>query len=113
MPAILKPPSRAAERRVKKAQADLQKRAVYRRVDERDGYRCRCCGRPIARQGGLLNGGHHHEIRYRSLGGPISTANCVLLASACHADVHAGRLIISGDADGVLTFERRGKAWTS
>ena len=111
---LQKPRPRASEKAENKKKALAHKLAVYRHVDVRDGYKCRATGKRVdPRASSMLDKGHHHEIRFRSLGGKIETSNVVLLSAEAHADVHAGRLIITGDANGVLTFERDGKVWTA
>jgi 5-methylcytosine-specific restriction endonuclease McrA len=47
-----------------------------------------------------------HHVRFRSRGGVDSTANCACLCRMCHAEIHAYRLAVSGDANGKLKFER-------
>lgn len=100
-------PSRVDVRLEREAERDRLQRAVFKAVDQRDGYRCRCCGRladPAALS--LLRGERHHIV-YRSAGGATSTANLCLLDARCHADEHAHRLKIEGNADEALTFFRR------
>ena len=107
---LQKPPSRAAEKAEKKRETEREKRRVYKSVNIRDRYTCRACGtQPRQWQMPL----HHHEIRFRSAGGTFTTANVCLLCAKDHADIHAHRLTVTGDANGVLTFERDGKVWTS
>lgn len=69
-----------------KAKAD---KLVYAKVDARDGLKSRLsgvyCGKSIER----------HHIRYRSLGGPTTTANVISLTQAEHQAVHAGKLGLS------------------
>jgi HNH endonuclease len=86
------------ERRVALAQT---MKAVRAAVWRRDAGRCRACARR-ARQ--------LHHVQYRSQGGRWTTTNCVLLCRACHQEVHARILVITGtDADDLagLVFERR------
>lgn len=97
-------------RRAKRAKRQREARSVYQLVDARDGHVCRCCGVFCGERREL------HHILYRSKGGTESTGNLVTLCSwrapgnpiecGCHAMVHAGRLLISGDADHELSFER-------
>jgi 5-methylcytosine-specific restriction endonuclease McrA len=47
-----------------------------------------------------------HHIRFRSHGGKDETRNCAAICAVCHADIHAYRLSISGDANGKLKIER-------
>lgn len=113
MTSLQKPVSRAAEKRAAKREAEKRKRNVYSFVSNRDGFKCRACGRvgsPNATS--MLDKLHHHEIKFRSVGGQIVSSNVVLLDAECHADAQAHRLIITGDADGSLTFENAaGKVW--
>jgi 5-methylcytosine-specific restriction endonuclease McrA len=75
---------------------------VYRAVRQRDGGRCRCCGRV---------GQHVHHIRFRSHGGACETSNLVLLCWRCHDSVHRRRLVLRGvdgapaDGDAVVRFD--------
>ena len=107
-----KPISRAAEKADKKAAKDRHRREVYKAVDLRDGFKCRACNRP-ANPGAvdMLRTGHRHHVVFRSLGGIDDTSTLALLCALCHSDVHAHRLLVSGNADGLLTFERDGKVW--
>jgi hypothetical protein len=55
-------------------------------VAERDGWRCRWCGRTTV-------GIEAHHIAYRSAGGPDSVDNLICLDRDCHNTVHGlGRL---------------------
>lgn len=111
---IAKPTSRAAERKGQKAAAKTRQRKVYALVTIRDKRRCRACtdeADPSATD--MTRHGHHHHIRFRSAGGQDTSENLALLCNACHADVHAHRLIVTGNASGVLTFEKDGQIWTS
>lgn len=81
-------------RRARKRAADrvLSKNAAT--VRERDGHRCRVCG--------SRDRVEVHHIVYRSRGGDHSTGNLVCLCAGCHGRVHAGRLVLVGDADAGL-----------
>jgi len=82
-------------------------RAVFRAVDHRDGRQCRACDRRTNPDAiGLLVRGHRHHLQYRSAGGPTESWNLVTLCPLCHADEHAHRLRIEGNADLALTFWR-------
>ena len=111
---IPKPISRAAERKQDKRDAQVVHRLAYSVVTSRDKRRCRACGaeaNPSALE--MTRRGHHHHIRFRSAGGKDDTSNLMLACAVCHADIHAHRLTVTGDANGVLTLERDGKVWTS
>jgi hypothetical protein len=98
--AIPKGKPRFDSKKQRKAEKDAHERKVHQAVDSRDKNCCRVCGRycsPLAV--GLLERGHRHHLTYRSKGGDTSTVNLVTLDAHCHADVHAGRLRLSGDAD--------------
>jgi 5-methylcytosine-specific restriction endonuclease McrA len=47
-----------------------------------------------------------HHIRFRSVGGKDETSNLAALCRCCHAEIHAYRLTLSGDANGKLRIER-------
>jgi 5-methylcytosine-specific restriction endonuclease McrA len=78
--------------RLRRARQSARRAAAYRLVDLRDRGRCRVCGDTSGPM-------HHHHIRYRSLGGADSSANVALVCARCHADIHAARVRLSGDAD--------------
>jgi len=97
-------PSRVEIAMKRQAERAKQETAVYRTVDRRDGFRCRCCGLRTDQYAiGLLRGEHHHVV-YRSAGGETTTANVCLLCAGCHVDEHRHRLRIDGNADTGLTF---------
>ena len=99
-----KPPSRARVKATQKRLAASDARAVYRHVTERDKGRCRACG-----HFGIM---HRHHIVYRSHGGLTTPENVCLLCggpTGCHTAVHAGRVRITGSAEGELLFERKGE----
>ncbi len=102
MPPIPKPPSPAKLRAAKKAAKATAWRKVCRAVDRRDGAFCRACKRQFGVWG--LEMREHHHIVPRSLGGKDTTANVLSVCSLCHQDRHAGRLAITGDADGAILF---------
>ena len=99
-PAIPKPKPAIVVQRERHAAHTATIRAVRATVWRRDGGRCRACAQRA----------HHlHHLQFRSHGGRWTTANCLLLCRACHQDVHARILRISGgDADAPTTvqFER-------
>lgn len=90
-----------AKRRASKART---RRSLYgkvcRFVDQRDGGICRAC------QGPLSVGAHHHHIVFRSLGGKHTTENVCLVCPQCHLDIHAKRLMVTGNANESLQIER-------
>ena len=94
-----KPPSSARVKAARKRLRAKTAREVYAAVRERDGGRCRACHR----FGGVWLEAHH--IIYRSHGGPTTPDNLCMLHPWCHSDVHAGRLRITGSAEGELLFE--------
>ena len=73
----------------------------YRKVDARDGRRCRISGVRVS-PGAVdprVRGVHHHlrGRRFRSL--VAAPGNVVLVSQAIHEKIHAGLLRVSGDAD--------------
>ena len=93
-----KPQSRAADRKATKREADKHRQMVYSLVRVRDKFRCRHCG--------TADGVEVHHIKFRSVGGEHSTKNMACICARCHAEVHAYRLAIQGDANGTLKFYR-------
>jgi len=92
----------------------MRRSEVYRAVDLRDRGSCRVCG-------GFSGTLHHHHLRYRSRGGPDATGNIILCCPRCHADIHAARLRVTGDADmrdtsgllaGLTIARRPPEGWT-
>jgi 5-methylcytosine-specific restriction endonuclease McrA len=71
---------------------------VRQAVLVRDERRCRVCRSRDAVD--------VHHVRFRSAGRDDSTRNCATLCRGCHADVHAYRLAIEGDADKTLKVTR-------
>lgn len=67
------------KRKSKRIHPDLQ-----RAVRERDGGRCRWCGKPTTLQS--------HHVRYRSEGGPDDVANLLTLCDACHRLAHSSKV---------------------
>lgn len=105
MPSFPKPESRVVARTARDAARAKQRRLVYAAVNVRDNYHCAACGKPAdPRALEMTRHGHHHHITFRSQGGQDTTANICLLCPVCHADVHAHRLTISGNADKKLTI---------
>lgn len=92
-----------AQRRAKKQRDRLAGYAkACRLVDARDGLLCRVCRIAV-----LDGDAHHHHVAMRSLGGSDLPSNLIRICAVCHADIHAKRLIVTGDADGPLQIERR------
>lgn len=101
-------PSRVETAKARKAAQEAEDRAVYRQVDARDKGRCRACGKACSAYAiTLLEKAHRHHIVYRSKGGGTTSANVTTLCPSCHADVHAAKLAVEGNADVALTFSKR------
>ena len=84
-------------------QRDVKTSASLRRkVLERDGQRCRCCGgrwRLMA-----------HHIRFLSQGGRTRAHNLISVCATCHALVHEGMLVLDGERQEDVRFlDREGK----
>ncbi len=92
-----KPQSRAADRKATKREAEKHRQMVYSLVRVRDKFRCRHCKTATPEV---------HHIKFRSAGGEDSTENLALLCRACHAEVHAYRLAVEGNANMTLKFYR-------
>lgn len=89
---------------------DAAWKAVCKVVDARDKRICRACGKRSNIDAiGLTARGHRHHLVYRSAGGADVSSNVVTLDARCHADEHAHRLRIEGDADVGLEFWRLGQ----
>ena len=98
MTSFPKPESKAADKRTRsKAKLKLWQ-DVRKAVMLRDGRRCRVCG--------SRDQVEVHHIRFRSTGGPHSTANCAVLCQSDHYAVHSYRLALEGDANGKLKITR-------
>ena len=94
------------EQKAKRAKAKAHKDDVYRRVNSRDKFTCRACGRRAdPRATARLDRGHHHHIVMASAGGPTERWNLCLIDAECHDKVHDQRTLeIEGNADVQLTF---------
>lgn len=101
---LQKPKSRAREKSQRTKARESTYKANCRLVSIRDAHKCRVCG--------ARDGLQHHHIRFRSQGRDDSTANLLLVCGGCHSDVHAYRLVITGNADSVVTCEQRGETFT-
>jgi 5-methylcytosine-specific restriction endonuclease McrA len=91
-------PSVPSAKRAKAREKERDWQRVRQCVLVRDGYRCRVCR--------TREGVDVHHVRFRSVGGEDSTANCAAICRVCHAECHAYRLVISGDANSKLKIER-------
>jgi 5-methylcytosine-specific restriction endonuclease McrA len=99
MPAIPKPRSRAADKKDATREKEREWQRTRQCVLVRDGYRCRVC-----KSKDMIDA---HHIRFRSVGGDtFDTKNVAAICRPCHAEIHAYRLAVSGDANGKLRFER-------
>lgn len=97
MPPLEKPRPRVLDKRDDKRDTDRIKREVYADVDERDGRRCRCCGRkgnPDALT--ALGKIHRAHIQDASKLGEMSAKNLCSLCWICHALEHAKQLHFIG-----------------
>ena len=95
--AFIRPSKRTAAKNRRKA---ANYRKVCEEVDARDRKTCRVCR---IWDGGAL---HHHHIVFRSQGGKDTTENIATVCAACHDDIHARRIRVTGDANHTLTIER-------
>lgn len=75
-----KPTPRVLLKRVVKREKERQLRQARAFVRERDGGKCRCCGK---------RGAEVHHLLYRSMGGDHDPNNLALLCKTCHEDIHA------------------------
>lgn len=93
--------TRAEEKRDDRARGLQEQRNCYALVDERDGGRCRVCGRRGSpRMATLLDRLHRHHLVYRSLGGQHVSWAVVSICAHCHDEIHVmGTLHLEGDAD--------------
>jgi 5-methylcytosine-specific restriction endonuclease McrA len=100
--------SRIETKRKRKAEELAAWKAVCKQVDARDGGRCRACGRRCNPNAlGMLERAERHHITYRSLGGEDFDDNVVTLCAGCHADQHAGRMDVRGNARVAIEIWRR------
>jgi len=68
------------------------------RAIERDGWTCQM---PHCRSNGPF---HEHHRQFRSAGGSDDLANLTALCVGCHAMLHAGHVVVLGEAPDGLTF---------
>lgn len=97
IPKPSKPPTRrrtahAARKAAARRLEAIARAEVYRAVHLRDRGSCRLCGAVSATH-------HHHHLVYRSRGGKDTTNNVIICCASCHADIHAARVRVTGDAD--------------
>jgi 5-methylcytosine-specific restriction endonuclease McrA len=71
---------RVLHKRALKLERERQLREAKRFVRQRDGGKCKCCGKA---------GAEVHHLLYRSLGGDHDPNNLALLCQRCHEDIHA------------------------
>jgi hypothetical protein len=90
----------------KERKTEKDRREAYRLVDIRDGRKCRACGSKQDLE--------HHHIRGRQVKDAETTGNICLLCGDCHDLRHVKRtLVITGNANQLLTFELGGKVWSA
>jgi hypothetical protein len=97
-----------------KARKKVQdRRNAYWLVDMRDKGCCRACGKvTMSAHPDRTKRREHHHIKGRQIRQAETTSNICLLCCDCHDLRHVKRtLIITGNADGLLTFELDGKTW--
>lgn len=98
-----KPLSRLLEKVVRQRKTRSLSAAVKRAVKERDGGKCRVCGKPCQSV---------HEMRPVSIGGEVALKNCIAVCGSgttgCHGKLQRHELIpIGGSANGHLRFRER------
>jgi 5-methylcytosine-specific restriction endonuclease McrA len=84
---VPKPVPRLVSRTTKQRDEDKQWKAVCRYVDERDRFRCRCCGRRLVRTLTLCEERlEHHHLEARSLMPELvhDVRNVIAVCKACH-----------------------------
>lgn len=105
--------TRAEQRGKTERETTKQRRSVYLLVEQRDGRRCRACLAIVSK---VLTVGpkrlEHHHILGRGGVKAETSANICVLCKTCHDDRHVKRILkITGNADGLLCFERAGQKW--
>lgn len=109
-----KPTSRAEAKADRRNAAKRNQRMVYAIVTARDGRKCRACKRSVDPNAtDMLRRAHHHHVVFRSAGGKDETGTLMLACARCHADIHAHRMTVIGNADGTLTFSTETHTWQS
>ena len=86
---------------------------AYWLVDVRDKGLCRACGKmTVSKSPDRSKRREHHHIRGRQVKDAETTANILTLCADCHDMRHVKRtLIITGNANQLVTFELDGKVW--
>lgn len=56
--------------------------------------------------GGVAVPRHHHHLVYRSLGGKNDSGNLIVTCRACHSDIHARRVRVTGTATALTIHSR-------
>lgn len=80
------PPKRKAKKARKPRRYTGAPIELRRKIRQRDGNRCRWCGRVRTRL-------ECHHIKYRSEGGPNHTSNLIALCDECHSKAHSNKKI--------------------
>lgn len=113
-------PTRLKDRTAAKREIDRQWIALCRYVDQRDGRKCRACGRKVIQTFARVpERAERHHVVPRSLGGESTKEGVCLLCASCHDDRHVWRTLqISGNAEETLTFQQFSggqvvRTWTS
>jgi hypothetical protein len=111
---LLKPKPRVLERDAKRKAKETQRRETYRVVEQRDQMTCRCCQKRVRKTMELrMDLLEHHHVNGRDVADAEGSWNVCLLCRGCHDERHVTRTLhISGNADGLLTFERGDERWT-
>jgi hypothetical protein len=92
--------TRADEKAARDAQEAKDERVCYRKVDQRDGLRCRISGVLLTLGGSLTKAVQRHHLKPRGRGGYHDTANVLTVSKAVHDEIHVkGTLRLSGNAD--------------
>lgn len=91
---------RVREKAAQRQAIEAHRKRIKALVFARDKGRCRVCGGPAQEM---------HELRFRSLGGPVSTTNSIAVCNYrgknCHRLLQVHALLVSGtDADKRLRF---------
>jgi len=104
-PVTLRKPAKGSALKARRARKRLADKTLAENAMQarwRDQDRCRVCGSP--------QGVEVHHVAFRSQGGTHDTSNLVCLCRGCHAQVHARRIWINGDADGLLLVSQEKSA---
>jgi 5-methylcytosine-specific restriction endonuclease McrA len=96
-----KPVPRIVEKLARRQRHTATIKTVRAAVWKRERGMCRICRVRPAK--------HLHELRFRSLGGRVSTANSIAVCAIDHQLLHAHVTRVMGtDADGDLKFSTQG-----